>query len=351
MKLFYKLAISGLFIGLFNNSYSQITIDSLSIFNDENIITATDSSFSFTIQGEGENLTWDFSQLTVQRVDTLVPLRPEETDFADEFPEATVAFQQAGIFLLFAADENGFVNLGAGGDVSNMDIRNNLSFHNTPADTILNLPLHYLDQGTYDCRGGSDFDVNVFGQDFSGRISHTVHRRQKVDAWGTITTPLGTYEALRVKEHTIMIDSVFVTIFGMDIYQSKYSRFDTTDVYSFYTQTDKESFLVATVDYNPDENKVNFVSWRNYLSSNSGVEKLSMTEQDISIYPNPSKGIFNIKSDASNFKTTVYNQLGQMIIEQDNAKEINLRNYPQGVYLVQIEGDNIHLTKKLILTR
>ena len=80
-----------------------------------------------------------------------------------------------------------------------------------------------------------------------------------------------------------------------------------------------------------------------------------------SITPNPSYGIFNLKSDLSivnnSFRVTITNLLGQNILElssndiNQNGLEINLNAFGNGVYLAKITYDNQAVTKKLILNK
>ena len=60
--------------------------------------------------------------------------------------------------------------------------------------------------------------------------------------------------------------------------------------------------------------------------------------ETFSIYPNPSTGIFTFK-DSKNIKTIeVYNLMGELILSQGNAKQINLQGFPQGIYVAKING-------------
>lgn len=82
-------------------------------------------------------------------------------------------------------------------------------------------------------------------------------------------------------------------------------------------------------------------------------------EADIwSVYPNPSEGIFSLRNNKvlkRNVELLIYDISGDMIfqhlVESDGVyiSEINLSEYPKGVYILSIEADdNIH-TQKLIV--
>ena len=80
-----------------------------------------------------------------------------------------------------------------------------------------------------------------------------------------------------------------------------------------------------------------------------GVTNLEVTE--FSVYPNPSTGIFNINtSEMVNIK--VVDITGKVVYQAqnvDNNGVVNLSSLQKGVYLMQVSGDTIQKTEKLIL--
>ncbi len=74
------------------------------------------------------------------------------------------------------------------------------------------------------------------------------------------------------------------------------------------------------------------------------------------VYPNPSKGIFNIKTKANiSFNVNVYDLTGKLIYTKSNAKtnnntyQLDLSKYATGVYFLNLETKTSKLTKKLIV--
>ncbi|NJM79053.1 MAG: T9SS type A sorting domain-containing protein [Flavobacterium sp.] len=58
-------------------------------------------------------------------------------------------------------------------------------------------------------------------------------------------------------------------------------------------------------------------------------------EKNISVYPNPSSGIFNINTDKE-IEIRVFDVLGkEIIIKNINSKTIDISNYPKGVYYLE----------------
>ncbi len=76
---------------------------------------------------------------------------------------------------------------------------------------------------------------------------------------------------------------------------------------------------------------------------------------NLNISPNPSRGIFKINFEdefKATTKITLYNSLGEKLMEQDvnlyNNYELDLTTYPPGVYLVNFSNKTQSLTKKVV---
>ncbi len=73
----------------------------------------------------------------------------------------------------------------------------------------------------------------------------------------------------------------------------------------------------------------------------------------VSVYPNPSSGIFHVQNGttnlAQNCRIDVYNMLGDKVLEQINNTEINLSNYGKGQYTLRIQDDLHVFFQRVIL--
>ena len=80
---------------------------------------------------------------------------------------------------------------------------------------------------------------------------------------------------------------------------------------------------------------------------------------DLEIYPNPSKDIFNVSfvsEDVQNLEVRVLNMVGELVytegLEQfvgEYTKSINMSNYTKGVYFLEITTNNGVVNKKIVL--
>ena len=69
----------------------------------------------------------------------------------------------------------------------------------------------------------------------------------------------------------------------------------------------------------------------------------SIFENDLNIFPNPSNGVFNIKTSLNNSTYKIYNLIGQQVksgLIKNGANLIDLRNSIDGVYFMTIQTEN-----------
>lgn len=80
----------------------------------------------------------------------------------------------------------------------------------------------------------------------------------------------------------------------------------------------------------------------------------SVTENNFIIQPNPSTGkatIFFSNSEKERITATIFSATGKKLLSiemKTQSVELNLVNYPRGVYFVEIKGERIFTTKKLL---
>lgn len=71
---------------------------------------------------------------------------------------------------------------------------------------------------------------------------------------------------------------------------------------------------------------------------------------DLTVYPNPSSGVFNIQSNVKNIEYTLINIQGQTL---DNGeilhKQVDFSKFGQGVYFLQLTNDKNSLVKRIVI--
>ena len=72
---------------------------------------------------------------------------------------------------------------------------------------------------------------------------------------------------------------------------------------------------------------------------------------DLEYYPNPVTDNLNLLTNQKIDAVTIYNLIGQEIIfitPNSTMSQIDMSNFPQGTYILQIESDGKHKTIKII---
>ena len=80
---------------------------------------------------------------------------------------------------------------------------------------------------------------------------------------------------------------------------------------------------------------------------------------NLNIYPNPTRGIFNISfvaDEIDNFEITIIDAFGKIVSYEDRqdfvgeyTKKVNLSNAPRGIYMVQIRTKKAFVSKRIVL--
>jgi hypothetical protein len=83
----------------------------------------------------------------------------------------------------------------------------------------------------------------------------------------------------------------------------------------------------------------------NTLTTNQTVEPL----QTVTIYPNPSNGLLQIKTNIDFDKIEVYNQIGIKVLSKKYSQEIKLSHLNSGIYFIKFINDNLFDMQKVIL--
>lgn len=83
-----------------------------------------------------------------------------------------------------------------------------------------------------------------------------------------------------------------------------------------------------------------------------------LTQGALNVYPNPSKGTFTVEVsnvDATEMNVVVTNLAGQVVanelVNNNSFTTISLENATEGVYLVEVKGDNVVATERIVITK
>jgi hypothetical protein len=108
-------------------------------------------------------------------------------------------------------------------------------------------------------------------------------------------------------------------------------------------------------------NNSNFTSFKYFttLSSNRVTAGDAELGDNLNVYPNPTKGIFNISfvsEELDNFEISIIDAFGKIVSREDKqnfigefTKKVDLSDYPRGIYMVQIKTNASFVSKRIVL--
>jgi Secretion system C-terminal sorting domain len=177
------------------------------------------------------------------------------------------------------------------------------------------------------------------------RIDFATIRTDKVDAWGSLKIPGGTYDVLRERRFTIDETRIEMKINALRMWvditpilfntpQGNPSR-DTTISYHFWSNTAKEPIAVVTLK--PYVDSAAQIQYKYHFVS--PVEHALSNDSKIKLYPNPASSEFYLDLEASGtFVLTLSDITGKILLKQNiesaghQKVQIPVNHLPDGMY-------------------
>lgn len=339
---------------------SQITITSHNVATVDQPQRMSSSNMTSAIDlGTGENYHWDFSMLsaTDQNVEeygkidglgmlikgqfgSFAPVKFRATYY---LPNPDLPLQNLPSFLpIQISDLDEFYRLT---DDSLSLVGSSIKFNgqgvpirNTDIETVYYFPLEYGD--SYTTKGSFNKDMNpIFDAQWKQKRTRTVN----VDGWGKVKTPLGTFQALRIHHVVIEQDSLYASMNGFGTWLPFTVR---TGIYEWRTLDEKNPVVRVKTTINGQNETVRSVEFRDnrvLLGTNE------LTNEEVEIYPNPVKNTMSITTESFINSYQIFSMDGKLIRSGEvYNKSIDCSDLNGGVYLLQLEGDNLSLHTKFV---
>ncbi len=325
-------------------------------------ISITSSTMGIDYTLTGPNYTWNFSALTpiTQNIDTFVNVSSVPSIYQLIFNNpyypnnrATVAQHQSNspipipqvqiqdVYSFYRNTSSFYALVGYGANVSN----NNVPIRFNNVDYIYRFP---LSPGNNDSCV-SDFAVSVPGIGYIGEVKK---RKNTVDGWGTLITPFGTFQTIRVKSELTMHDTIFYNANGysMDRIETEYKWLANGFGIPVLTVVDRQT--VTYVEY-IDSIRSTIVNYKDDFAINGN---------DLQVFPNPCRE--NISISFSNQKNSfvdisIFNLQGVKITtllnsiqtKGNNSYQFNISNLrlSNGIYYLRYTSNDKVIMKKLII--
>lgn len=352
-----------LVLSFFQISKAQITITDVDMPVVNDVITY---SLTNDIQGQdpaltGTNYTWDYSLLlsTSQRSDTFVTVTSTPLAYQFYFNNGIlystwkanyalkgidIGIPQVPITDVYNFHKNSsseYSNVGFGSNINGVPS----STRNIPVDVEYVFPMNYSNTNV----SNSEFGVSVPTFGFYGQ---SLLRTDTVDGWGTLTTPYGTFNCLRVKSILSKIDTTYIDFVG---FGTTVARPEEIEYKWLTTGMSTPVLKIITTGGN-----ITTIEYQDSLST-VGVEDLKQINS-INFFPNPTKDYISISFNSlksSSFMVEIKDINGKIIAQESyavtrgkNVMLINLLRYnlTKGVYFIESTIEDEKYSTKILFT-
>ena len=331
--------------------YTQITITSadLPIINDV-VTTYTDTlaGVENTPGISGANQIWNYSGLSNHFSTTYAYLSVASTPYAASFPSANIAMTTDSNFYVYMNSSAALVTVeGVAGTLINPGDIVDMN----PPQTIYELPLTYGDNFT-DTYGidfvgdGAAFGVYKIRFVRSGTVIDTV------DGYGTLITPMGTYNSLRIKQWDNATDSIFIKLLSdFEPWSFAQANISNTLTYNWLANGGKMPIVQMNTDSAGNTTQMEY----NEYPGTFGIQE-SNTSQ-ITIGPNPFTEyiLMNVPvefSSGGDLFVQVMDINGKIVMNKtlgySNQLSLDLSSLNAGMYIYAIHSNDHIATGKMI---
>jgi len=329
---------------------AQITITSADIpAAGASVVLAKDSaSIAFTPGNpSSSSQAWSFGGLVNQKASTVLFMAPSATKYSSYFPTANLADSTIGGngYYYFNSSSSTFAVTGTEEIIAvpSLGVSFQVFVPLNPNFTQSNLPASYGAKDGGVSNGHYTFSSSALALFYdSEKVVVQITYSDTVDAWGTMTTPTGTYQVLRQNHHEVDIDSLKV--------RSTSGKWSVPAVPGAVTKTTKHQYNwyangvgYILVQMNMDSNTTNVqnVIWD--TNAPASVNELSYNGK-VSVFPNPctSQITFSTVSNVAQY-INVYDVTGRKV-EQVEMKSgmtnVNTSEFASGMYLYTLTDMN-----------
>jgi hypothetical protein len=334
------------------NSFGQIVINTSDMPQpDATIRYSLTSILQSDFTRTGNDTTWDFSELTpvTQRVDTFLN--------ATNTPPIYWFIFTPGLVTTLAIRNNSFP------PIPGLTLSNNFTFYKNSSASFSDVGMAFQFSGIplmvkYDtpdkyyefpCSIGNTWSSVAFSTATVpglGFYSTKRTRNSIVDGYGTLITPFGTFETIRVKSGLIEEDSIYL---------------DSLNIGIPYNQTTTEYKWLAKGKGTPvlQVIQLGLVTMITYQDIDRHLAITERNNGQATIIPNPSSGNFHVMLPVPDqeFRMEIFTPDGRTILQENinftgqKSEMVELSGEYQGILLVRLTNKNQTFTSKLILIR
>jgi hypothetical protein len=321
--------------------------------------TLTDPAIDYATTGA--NYTWDFSAMVPQSQRNLIT-RPSSQisglsviqfgSFAPAQYKATyfnastdLPLDQASAFLPIPIEElNAFTRKTTSAVTSIgyeiVSSGQGLGFRSDTIETRYALPLNYGDN--YESRGYTNLDLNPI---YDAKWRQHRHRVSTVDGWGTVKTPFGEFDALRIHHVIDEFDSIYFSFQGTGMWIP--IPVPLTHEYEWRSTSDKESVMKIRTNEILGNETVTAIEYRDNFNGLG----LKESELEVAFYPNPAVNELHVSTEEKAESFVIIDQSGRIWKSVSGLSEdqvIDVADLASGAYSLVVLFSNGYTALKFM---
>lgn len=304
----------------------------------------------YDFEAAGADFTWDFSDLESfsEAEEAYIPVsdaplsfqiffnNPFDQDYLADFALNTDGFavgpiELSNFYQFIQKDEEAYEIVGQGATINDIPVPGQTD----PIDVVYDLPLDF--GNTHSSYSEWQIEVPTIGY---YRLQQ--NRTYEVDGWGEVTTPAGTYNALRVRMELEMNDSVYVDFIGQGF------TFDR-EMVEYLWLAEGAGIPVLSVTVNFDQ--VSAITYKIDELEEDPVNIAVKTADAITIYPTATSGLLNVTGLSPDATLRLLDGNGKLVEELPNRTTFNLSDHPVGMYFVEIRTAGGIQHERIFITR
>ncbi len=286
----------------------------------------------------GANKVWDFTLTNFHGMDTLLFLSPSNTPYAADFPFSNFAVQLGSDgYAYFNRSDQEFANIGLAGEYEDMGL---LVVDIEPEEIYVDFPAQYGDTRSENYKIDVTIESPLPGADSVRFVQRTL-KDTHIDAYGSLSLPIGSFDVLRIREDKDIYDSTWAKIFGFWTFIDANLN-ESTD-FSWWSDHPDVGYILCSLSFDETNNVVEDFSYLYQLPV--GVN--TVNEAEITLYPNPASEQFVLEFEQKTQGVfSLYDVSGSMVLKknlnQQKQLSIVVSHLKQGVYVYSFSDASLH---------
>ncbi|MDP5099105.1 MAG: T9SS type A sorting domain-containing protein [Crocinitomicaceae bacterium] len=331
--------------------FSQITLTSadFATANDTvRISKATDNSIDFSTTGA--NYTWDFSYLTFDSqlrrdyapatgLPILInfvfgPMASNNYKATYFLPSTDLPIDQLGTFLPITISDVVQYSKKTNDSITSIGLSLQINGNGIPvkSDTIETryaFPLNYGDN--HYSRGYTRLDMNPI---YDAIWIQYRQRYTEVDGWGSVSTPYGTFDALRLKHTITETDSLRISFNGNPFWLP--IPVPESHIYEWITNGEKDAIMRIVTTLAGGNETVTSIEYKDFNLTAS----LNELELAFEIYPNPAGDFITISNVSKDDSYYIVDAQGKIVQNGSVNGKIDITSLSNGTFEIVVESNH-----------